>query len=227
MQRCDQRGQLVFLNVLKLIDEDHQGCFGPFGCHSCRFEESLQVVLEIAVVCQTRLRLQIESHFDVTEFHAKRFGEPGKSAQTTPGQLGRLFNSRKPQQSLPELRSEECGQGTSLRGFDSQRVDSCSFRILTHAIQKHSLSNPSESNHDDALGREAAANALEGNSDRAPQFVSAGEFWRWSARTRSKGVGNWIHRKIIPILWGLSRTDKLTITRSNFSKKALPPPTSP
>ena len=45
---CDQRGQLVLLNVLQLIDEQDQGRSSGLGCFSSGLEERLQVVFQVS-----------------------------------------------------------------------------------------------------------------------------------------------------------------------------------
>ena len=65
MQRGDQRRELVLFHVLQLVDEQHERRAGLLARRADRFEQRLQVVLEVAVVGQARLGLEVEADLDV------------------------------------------------------------------------------------------------------------------------------------------------------------------
>jgi len=66
---------------LEFIDENRQRSFRLLRGGASRFEQRLQIVLEIAVIGETGFRVEIEADFDIGVFHFQRLGESGKCAQ--------------------------------------------------------------------------------------------------------------------------------------------------
>ena len=109
MQRRDERRELLLRDVLELVEEQN-------GCSSGRarglphgFEQGWKVLLEIAVVRESRLGIQIKSHFDVAVFDFQGLRETSESSQTPLRELLRLLDPAQLEQSDPELRRENRG----------------------------------------------------------------------------------------------------------------------
>jgi hypothetical protein len=104
MQRRDEGFEFLFLDVLKLVNEDRQG--GAVGCGrlSGNFQQCLKVVLEVAVVRQAGFCVEVEAHFDILILHLERLGEARQALQCALGEILRSCASGKPQQRLAELR---------------------------------------------------------------------------------------------------------------------------
>ena len=80
-----------FLNVLKLINEHGQGGSGFLRRRAGCFQQSLQIMFEIAVVCQSRLGFKIKSNFNVLIFDFERLGKACQPSKRTLRQVLRVL----------------------------------------------------------------------------------------------------------------------------------------
>jgi hypothetical protein len=72
-------------------------------------------------------------------------------------------------------------------------VKALPFGVIPHPVEQDGFANSPESDHQDAFGRQAATNALEGDTNPFPQFVAARQFRRLGACARGKGIRYRIH----------------------------------
>ena len=71
-----QSGELFFLDVLEFIDEQGERGTGSIGGISRGFEQGLKVELQIAIVCESRLGIEIQTYFDVLELPLSAAAKP-------------------------------------------------------------------------------------------------------------------------------------------------------
>ena len=83
MKCGDQSGELLFLDVLKLVDEECQRRCAGFRGSTDGFEKRLQVMFEIAVIRQSGLGLEVDADLDVVEFDFQAADEAGKGTKCT------------------------------------------------------------------------------------------------------------------------------------------------
>jgi hypothetical protein len=81
MQSGHQRCELVFFDILKLIDKKNQRRSGFFRCVTCDFQERLEIMFEISVFSQPGLRFSVKANFDVLKFNFQRLGKTGEPTQ--------------------------------------------------------------------------------------------------------------------------------------------------
>jgi hypothetical protein len=62
IQRGDERRKLRLLDILDLVDEQHQRGAGALRRPSCLFEEGCQVAVELSVIGKPSHRGQIEAN---------------------------------------------------------------------------------------------------------------------------------------------------------------------
>ena len=99
---------------------------------------------------------------------------------------------------------EQCGQGTILRRLQRQGDEPTMLGVVTDSVQEYGLADPAQSHHQQALGREAVADAVESNRRGFDQAVSPREF-RWRRTVAgSVGISSWVHRGSISskVTWG-------------------------
>ncbi len=63
------------MNILQFIDEQNQCGAGFLRGRANDLKQSLQIVLQIAVICEPRLRVEINADLDVLLFYFQRFRE--------------------------------------------------------------------------------------------------------------------------------------------------------
>lgn len=175
MQRGDQRGQLLLRHVLQLVDEKDQGRLAGLRGAAGRFQQGLQVVLEIAVVGQARLGVEVDAHFKIGVLELQGLREAGQRAQAAGGEvLGRL-PARQPQQGEAQLRRQHRRQGAALGRFDADGLHAGGLGVLAHAIQQHGLAHAAQADQQHALRLTADADALGGDPHLLDQGIAAGE----------------------------------------------------
>lgn len=135
---------MIFLNVLRLIDEKHQRGASPLCSGADDFQQRLQVVLQVPVVGKPGLRIEIEADLDVLVLDLEGARETRQSSERALGEiLGRLV-PRKPQQGLPQLRRQHGGQRAAFGRFDAHRLDAGRLGIVTHAVEQYGLPDAPE-----------------------------------------------------------------------------------
>ena len=85
MQRGNEGRQFVLGHVLELINEYSQRSVGLLSGLTGRFQQSLQVMLQIAVIGKARLRVKVEADFDVLVFDLQGLSETSETTQRTVG----------------------------------------------------------------------------------------------------------------------------------------------
>ena len=91
MKSSDERGELLFFDVLQLVDEEDERGASGFGGGADGFDERLQVVFEIAVVRQARLRFEVDADLDVIELQLETSDEARERAESALGERFRFF----------------------------------------------------------------------------------------------------------------------------------------
>jgi hypothetical protein len=205
MQRRDERGKLGLLNVLQLVDEQDDCRTGLLGGVAHCLQQRLQVVLEVAIVGQPRLRLEVQADLDVPVLHLQGLGEPGQGSQRALRQgFGRLLPAQT-QQRLAQLRRQQRRQGTAFRRFHAQGLHAGGLRVVAHAIQQHRLAHAAQTHHQHALGGQAAPQALDAHAHVFAQVVAAGQLGRARPGSGRVGIPERIHpRQLISILGDLA-----------------------
>lgn len=97
VKRHDQCGELILRHVLQLVDED-EGSIRRLRCLTRSLDQVLEVVLQIAIVRQTGLRVEVKSDFNVLVSDSEGSGEPSERSQAASRQLSRLLGARDSQQ---------------------------------------------------------------------------------------------------------------------------------
>ena len=157
------------------------------------FEQRREIVLEVAVVGEARLRLEVEADLDVLVLDLQRLGEARERAQRALAERLRLLVARQAQQRDAQLRREQRRQRTALGRLDAQRLDARRLGVVAHAVEQHGLADAAQADHQDALRRQAAADALDRDADLLAQLVAAGELRRRRAGARGIGIGDGVH----------------------------------
>lgn len=193
MESRDQCRQLWFFDVLQFVDEEHLSRPGLLRGLTRGFEESLEIVFQVTVIGEAGLRFLIESDLDVVELEPQGSCESGQCLQSPPGQRGGLLDSRQPEQRLPELGSDKCRKRPLFRRLDAQRLNPRGLRILPHPVEEHGLSDAAQPDHDDALGGQSPADALERHPDCFAQLIPPGQLRRRRPGSGCEGVEDRIH----------------------------------
>ena len=180
VQRGDQRGKLVLLDVLQLVDEHHQRGARLPGSRARRLEQGLEVVLEVAVVGQAGLGLEVDADLDVLIRTLSARANPASASQRPGRQVLGLLDSRQPQQGRRELRRQHRRQRPALGRLDPEGVQAGRLRVVAHPVQQDRLAYPAKTDQEDAFRGQPAPDPLE--RDRARSRSS-------SSRPASSGGG--------------------------------------
>src|SRR6266487_3377551 len=97
MQSSNEGRKLVFCDILQFINEKNQGGLRLRRRLGSDFEQSLQVMLEVGIVGEARLRIEIKADFDVLIFHFQRLRKTGQSSQRSLSQSFCALVTRKAQ----------------------------------------------------------------------------------------------------------------------------------
>jgi len=108
VQCRDQGGELVLDDVLHLVDEQREDGRRCLGRGARCFEESLQIVFEVAIVSESRLRLEVESYLDILVTDLQCGRKARERAQRSLSEHLRPLVARELQQCLPQPGSEDC-----------------------------------------------------------------------------------------------------------------------
>lgn len=111
---ADQCGQLVFFDVLKLVDEHYCGSTCLFGGTSNLREQSSEIPLEIAVVGQSRLRLEVEPDLDISELELEGAHEAGETTKSSLSDRFGLLSTAEAEQSNSKFGGNQCRQRAPL-----------------------------------------------------------------------------------------------------------------
>ena len=164
--RGGNEGRQSFLfDVLKFIDEECECGVGRLcGC-TCGFKQRLQVMFEIAVVGEPRLRFEIEPDLDILILELERVREPGESPEGTLSKVLGLFVAGEPQERLAQLGSQNRRERSTLWRLDSEGLDARGLRLVTHAVQENGLANTPGPDQQHALRGQGSAYSRDRHSD--------------------------------------------------------------
>jgi hypothetical protein len=87
----------------------------------------------------------------------------------------------------------ELGERLALMGFNKRGLIAGLFGEHVDAVQDHGFPYAAEADEDHALGVEAVAEAIEGDSGVIEDWGAPGEFGGWGACSGRKGIGAGIH----------------------------------
>ena len=91
VQSGDERRELSFSHILKLINEQDQCCASIRSGCADGLKQRRKVVFQIAVVGQSGLRLKVESHLNIAVLDLECLGEARQTLESTGGHsLGSL-----------------------------------------------------------------------------------------------------------------------------------------
>ena len=153
MEGGDERSQLVFVDVLELIDEERESCICVLRGDTSRLQQREEIVLEVPVVGEPRLGLVIDADLDVVVLELERLREASEPAQRTNRELLRAFLPREPEQRQAQLGRQHRRERAGFGCLDPESVDARRLRVVAHPVEQHRLAGPSEADHQDALGR--------------------------------------------------------------------------
>ena len=85
VERGDKNGQLRVRHILQLIDEQHQRAASTLCSRAYCLEESLQIVLKIAIGGEAWFWLIVVAHFNVVVLDLQRLGESGEGTERPSG----------------------------------------------------------------------------------------------------------------------------------------------
>ncbi|MNZ93263.1 hypothetical protein D3C78_1123220 [compost metagenome] len=109
MQGCNQRGQLIFGNVLQLVDEHHQRRVGALCGLAGLLQQGRQVAFQVTVISQARFWLQVQAYFYVRVGNLQRLCKTGKGSQPPLSQVPSRFHPAQAKQRQAQLRRQQCG----------------------------------------------------------------------------------------------------------------------
>lgn len=139
--------QFFLFDVLKFIDEEcERGVSRLCGC-TCGFKQCLQVMFEVAVVGEPGLRIEVEPDLDILILELECVRESGESPESTLSKALRLFVAGESQERLAQLRSQNRRQRSTFWGLDSESLDTCGLRVVSHSVEENSLANAPEPDH--------------------------------------------------------------------------------
>jgi hypothetical protein len=95
------------------------------------------------------------------------------------------------------LRRQERRERTPFRRFDSNGVSSERFGVVAHPVEEHGFADAAQADHDDALRRRCAPDALDGDADRFAQLIAPRQLRRRSSCPGGERVGYGIHGAIL------------------------------
>jgi hypothetical protein len=100
----DGRSLMVFLDVLQFIKKYRQDGLSALGGFASGRQQRLQVLLKIAVVRQSLLRLEIQAHSNIVIRDPKRRGKTGESSKRPLSQVFGFLNTGKTEERAPQFR---------------------------------------------------------------------------------------------------------------------------
>ena len=103
MQGANQNCQLLLFDVLQFVNEHYNRNVRHLSGLANSFQQRRQILFQISVVGQTRLRVEIDPYLNVLILEFERLGETRQCPESSFGQLLCTLGLTKLQQGKPKL----------------------------------------------------------------------------------------------------------------------------
>ena len=174
VQRGDQRRQLLFVDVLQLVDEERHSGLRLLRRPADKLEQLGQIHLQIAKIGDAGFSGHIKADLNVIVFHLHGADEAGETAHRSSGKVFRRAAPREAEQRLAQGRRETRRQGSVFRRLHCHGGDAVVFGVAPHSLQQHGLAHAAQADQDDALARASVDAAAEGEPSRVQHGFAPG-----------------------------------------------------
>ena len=192
MQGGDQRGQLIFRNVLQLIDEDRRRCACGLRGFSNAAHEIGEIGFKVAAIRQARFRVELHGKLDVAVARLQ-FDEACQGAEGALDAFAGRSQAVHSHQCGAERGRQDGRQGPVLRCFDHDNRDAFGFCRKADLVEQHGFADPAQPVQDTTLGRSAVGYPVQSYRYLFSEAVTPGQFRRRGAGSRGERVPAWVH----------------------------------